>query len=522
MGMDKITVKDLYNRTVDFAYDKITIQDLDDYYHLYLEYELDYRRKDIPLLLDVFQDIMDVLEDTGYYYYFASFLIYASNDLILYKKVIRHCLNDTSISPKGRRHILGQLNKMIFLGVVSPDYEATDLLDDLYQMILDIYEALLSQEYHYIPCSDRNQNLVIILTGQVLSLSHGPTKTLMDRCYIIQKYMNKKVYIINTAEMVCQECEYPLFNQSYGNYMDELSNSDYILYKDCEFAYYQCPETMIDPPVLQEILNVVQSEKPFYILSIGGSSIVADLCKQIVPTVTIGTVPSNRTQTYGQFQTIGCRVNEDHLKWAEKHGLTKDHFIESLFTSSFKDQESALSREELGLPEEGFVVVLVGGRLNKEIDEDCLKLLLKLMEQDIYVAFMGYFERYNKLRDEYAVFRKYAIDLGFQADVLAALECCDLYINPRRVGGGTSVAEALYKGVPVVTMDHGDGGLGAGPNFHVKDYDDMYDTVLRYKSDPDFYHEMQKKAYERAEMLTDGKKEFIRVIEEAMSREDFQ
>lgn len=102
---------------------------------------------------------------------------------------------------------------------------------------------------------------------------------------------------------------------------------------------------------------------------------------------------------------------------------------------------------------------------------------------------------------------------GLQEDVLAVNECCDLYLNPKRIGGGTSVAEALYKGLPVVTMDYGDGGLGAGKEFHVSDYEEMYELVLKYANDKEFYKLMSEKAKERAQRLMDSKKEFVKIIE---------
>ena len=102
--------------------------------------------------------------------------------------------------------------------------------------------------------------------------------------------------------------------------------------------------------------------------------------------------------------------------------------------------------------------------------------------------------------------------MGYQEDVLAVNECCDVYLNPRRIGGGTSGAAALYKGLPVVTLNYGDVGVGAGEDFHVKDYEDMYHQVVRYSKDKEYYARMSQKAIQRASELTDSKKEFVRII----------
>ena len=162
-------------------------------------------------------------------------------------------------------------------------------------------------------------------------------------------------------------------------------------------------------------------------------------------------MPSDKAQTYGQFQALGKKVNKADIEWAAKHELPKEHFIESVFTSAFKEQTHNYLRREINLPENAFIGVMVGGRLNTEIDDACLHLIRKVMEKGIYIAFIGPFSRFSSLAQKDSLFKKYGIALGVQEDVLALLECCDFYINPRRIGGGTSVAEALYKKVPVVS-----------------------------------------------------------------------
>lgn len=57
-------------------------------------------------------------------------------------------------------------------------------------------------------------------------------------------------------------------------------------------------------------------------------------------------------------------------------------------------------------------------------------------------------------------------------------ECMDLYVNPKRSGGGSSVAESLYKGLPVVTLPVGDVSAAAGESFRVADYGEMAETIL--------------------------------------------
>ena len=56
-------------------------------------------------------------------------------------------------------------------------------------------------------------------------------------------------------------------------------------------------------------------------------------------------------------------------------------------------------------------------------------------------------------------------------------------MNPKRNGGGSSVAEAVYKGLPAVTLPVGDVSAAAGESFRVADYGEMAETILKEQAD---------------------------------------
>lgn len=509
---------------IDFFNRQIDEQQMVQIFEEYMDLSDGEKEKNAVELVEKFSIVLNQCQErqSNLYYCYLSFLIYATKQEALVNQFLESCIFDNGISPRTKFFMYQYIKRLIFLGVIKGNKEISELSDQLYQGVLEKYEADVGKKYSYISREKRNEEFVLVLIGQILDVGHGPTKTLFDRCRVIKRVLKKKLYIINTAEMFPIQQEVPLFRIPVGAYIEKNYGGHNLCYEDDVYPFYQCSRNMPDVREIREILSLVDGKKPLCIIMIGGGSIVSDLCSKIVPTITISTVPSGSTQTRGQFQAIGREPNERELLWAKKHGMTQEHFIKSVFTSSFKKQEHTYTRQELQLPEGKFIVVLVGGRLGEEVDEDCLQMLLKLMEQGIYVAFMGKFAPFDKWKETNEVFKAYAINLGIQEDVLAVLECVDLYINPKRTGGGTSVAEALYKGVPVVTQAFGDGGLGAGENFQAPDYDEMYETVLRYKEDRDFYEEMSRMAKERAAVLTDSETEFVRVMETAMSREAFQ
>jgi glycosyltransferase involved in cell wall biosynthesis len=274
-------------------------------------------------------------------------------------------------------------------------------------------------------------------------------------------------------------------------------------------------------PIIKEIMDVVQHLKPWFVLSIG-NSLVADLCSNIVPVIQLPTVTVGGMSTKATFQIVGRKVNDDDRQWVQRRGLPEDYIVESRPVYSFKSQTHQYTRKQLGLPENRFVVLLVGYRLDEEIDEACIETIVRLAEKEIFIAFVGIFEKYDSLVEKYGQLKNQSVFLGLQEDTLAINECCDVYLNPKRVGGGTSGAEALYKGSPVVTFDFGDVGNVAGPDFHVADYDEMYEKIIRYAEDKEYYGEMSRKAKQRAEALADSKSEFVRVIEKIEKSDRFR
>jgi hypothetical protein len=52
--------------------------------------------------------------------------------------------------------------------------------------------------------------------------------------------------------------------------------------------------------------------------------------------------------------------------------------------------------------------------------------------------------------------------LATRDDLPGILRCADIYVNPPRMGGGFSVAEAMAEGLPVTSLSGSDGGDKVG------------------------------------------------------------
>ena len=234
-----------------------------------------------------------------------------------------------------------------------------------------------------------------------------------------------------------------------------------------------------------------------------------------VPEITVGTVFSAVAMSCGEYQLLDGKPGTGDLPVLERLGVDEEKIAAARFTFVFKPQEHDYTRQELGIWEHGFVLMIVGWRLDSEIADDFLVMLDRIAAQreNVQVVFMGRYESWQSIQTGYERLWKHTRYLGKQEDALAVLACGDLYVNPRRAGGGSSVAEALYQGLPAVTLPEGDVPAAAGEAFRVRDYEQMEREILRYMDDAGYYSRQSARARERAKELLDSRKSFGEAIE---------
>lgn len=404
-----------------------------------------------------------------------------------------------------------QIETAIFQNPKLGSFKVEQLLARLYKELFVAFEQSFGLNgRNYIPIEERNKDLVFVFTGQVLGMEHAPTKTLLDRCYVLQRILEKKVLIINTAMQIPQKGQAPFYGLVNAEYAKCLADLKELEFRGEYFGYYQCKDNMPDLETMAELIRLVKRRKPFYLVDIGGSDICADLCGLFVPQITISTVFSKIAASCGEYQLADKELLQEDKEILAILGVQPENVKRTMFTFSFKRQTHYFTRKELGLPQDAFIVLVVGWRLDEEVDDVFLEMLEQavMMKGDIAVAFMGIFDSGKERVTSFPALREHIYYLGKQMDALAVIECCDLYVNPKRNGGGSSAAEALYKGLPVLTLPTGDVAAAAGETFWAADYSAMGNQIVRYCQDKSYYSEMSQKAVERAEELMDSEAAF--------------
>ncbi len=465
--------------------------------------------------VDHFQELLQI--------YIYSVLAYFFEGGPYVERILELSENNPVLLEENRYFIYNQIEMYAFRWEKPLRSETAWKLRMMYREIYHSYQKQLGITPRVVPLEKRNKGIVVFLISQYLNETHGPTKTILDRCEVIAEKMKATPVIMNTMELGSRSGYIPYFQPLFGNYLESLQNVRKVTYHGREFPYIQYSEGMPNLPEMAGMLQTIGQLNPYCIIQIGGSSICADLCSNFYPVITVGTVPSSIMTSEGQFLLKGSPITDDDREYIRKLGFSDNYLQYCLFTSSFNKQTNHFSREQFGIPEKAFTAIIVGVRLDYEINDSFIEgVLLPIMEQGIMPVFVGFFDNYQKYTERYPLLREKSIFVGSIKDILAMNELCDIYVNPNRSGGGTSVVEAMAKKLPPVSLDHGDVALGAGQEFCVSSYAEMVDRIFRLRSDTAYYAEMSEKAYERMKYVTNSQEIFWETFQRIEKLPEFQ
>ena len=185
---------------------------------------------------------------------------------------------------------------------------------------------------------------------------------------------------------------------------DSVYNAEYLTkteleYKGEHFAFLQCEDDMPNLDTIVSLAKLVVTQKPEFLLNIGGSDICADICGLFVPEITVSTVFSKLPFSCGEYQIVDKELTEEDVAILRELEVKKENVKRTLFTFSFKEQEHHFTKEQLGFREEQFVLLIVGWRLDEEISDEFLQMLDSVCRKDarIVAAFMGKYQTMKRV-----------------------------------------------------------------------------------------------------------------------------
>ena len=426
-----------------------------------------------------------------------SFLMKSELDTELAKEYLRMVINSPDYNGINYYFVWNQFKRISFTKVIEEDEECLRLLDKMYSDAHDTFYGLTKPLFNGGKLKNRNKDVVVVLTIQLLNETHAPSRTTMERVADLVK-MGKKVYLVNTAEQYTVRGYTPLYSFFTPLYNEELSKITgikvYGTEDEVEFMQLGNVEPITDR--INSVVQLIKRVKPEYVLSIGSGSMVADMISNIIPVASMALVFSSIPKAIGPMRIIGSEETPDEVD-----------VIPSRFTFNIKKPDAPnpdISREVLKIPNDRFNIVIIGIRLDNELDSEFLEVLDSVCQNGCFVTFAGILDTYKMLVEPYESLKNNSRFIGYCNDILNLIGISDLYVNPIRSGGGYSVIEAFTMGKPAVYLNKGDVGVAGGLEFAVDNLDQMKETILRYKDNPDYYQTMSDKAVKRAEYMTDS------------------
>lgn len=301
---------------------------------------------------------------------------------------------------------------------------------------------------------------IAILSPQLKNMRHSPTREAYNIALTLEKHHNCNCYIFNTNAMVYKgdnvlnlvmPAEYNVDQNLQGLQASEI---EYLEYKAAVKTVSFAAEIMSTQKLIQ-IINALYELKIEAVISHGENLLTMESIYQYFPSLfatTGSVVPYNHCDAYF---IPGNLFNESEQHKAERYQHSEFMLESMLVTPEGKAQASA-PRSQFGLQDNDFVYLVVGTRLVGEVDKEFVSTCEVLLNgnPNARIVFAGTPElELGKLFSDENSNR--VINIGFQQDLPAISLMSDVYLNPKRAGGGTSAQTAILNGLPVVTLDHG-------------------------------------------------------------------
>jgi len=155
-----------------------------------------------------------------------------------------------------------------------------------------------------------------------------------------------------------------------------------------------------------------------------------------------------------------------------------------------------ITRAGLGLGENAVIWVTAGFRLEHEIKDEWADRMRQLMDRHPHVIWLLVGGAGTLPPDLRSAPAGRVRALATHDDLPGILRCADVYVNPPRMGGGFSVAEAMAEGLPVTAFAGSDGGDKVG-DFALSDMDTYTARLTTLTENPSLRGEMGKALRQR-------------------------
>ena len=461
------------------------------------------------------EDIADETNaETAVFLYSLAISLDKRNSLLI--KILKNVYTCRDIL--GVDKVYGVYHQICHITFAFGELDSEEVLEEknkIYEWCVNQYMQEVCDYITEIHKEERYVDKVVVLVQQMIDYHHAPSRVALDRCKCLID-AGYKVLLINTAELLAGVNGIKFVSKVEPSYCEAFIDKDYLEWKDTKIPFFQCEQNMPNIATITQLLKAISTMKPFFALSIASGTIFEGLMSKLIPVLGIP-MSAGLTISGANCQIHIGPLDNKHYRIQEILGMSDCQIIH-IDQSGFSiiDQKEKHSRYEIGIDDDSFIMAVVGGRLNNELNKSFWEMFRKALLQVPYLKLLIIGD-YNFEIDVKGLENNVVL-MGYVDDFLSWIEICDLYVNPHRIGGGTSSVEALSKGVPVLTENYGDVATNVGEAFCVRDYSEYPMIIKKYYDNKEFYERQSNLAKERAEQLLKHDTDFLKILEEFKRR----
>ncbi len=380
----------------------------------------------------------------------------------------------------------------------------------LYQNILDELCERMHTDFDYIPYAERSKKVILIVSQLLYNNTHAPTKRLE---YIYKRYQ-KMGYQVSCVVCFYQGIEGHWVTKTMFNNISGQTGVFQIDFNGFMIEGYNLVLGEADyVSKLEKAVNSIWNEKPELVLEIGDQTLLAGLCSRFTTLVTMGCTSNLAISNAPIIATPASFPEEEWNR--KKQLLNRDQILievkHNIHEDDTRNECIVYEKATFGISEESFVIIIAGTRLDTEIKDSFIEIMYQILEMDEHfvIAVIGDCENLKQriVKDKK---EKCIVFLGVQKNFKETIAIGDIFLNPPRLGGGSSGYFAIMEEVPVITLDHCDVQGNVGMDFVCESMEQMPALVWKYYKDAQFMNKQKqncrKRVQERAKV--DGMKGF--------------
>ena len=365
----------------------------------------------------------------------------------------------------------------------------------LHRYISKRYLKELDANIEMIPYEKRNHDIAVVTTYQLLGDRHAPSKIVLSMCHHLKNYFGYEVILVVIGEPIDMneltkiwtgDIMCPNYTGRWGKYALD--------YHDQLINIYEFDINKASRDDMLSFIGYIYDLRPEFIWQINGLPRMDQIWRSMTTYVAMPV-------------THGLEISDAHLLARYQSGDIAPEVIEYIKANKQQDiffhysgfgyteekTETDYSKKGFGIPEDAFVISIIGNRIDREVNDEFKQVMTTIVEREprAFFVFIGPFEQ--KLPD---ILEEHSKRLGYRKDFINTVRITDLFINPKRTGGAGGAIRSMLQGIPVTTLSECDVAAGAGEDFVCETYEEMIEDVIHYMNDPEYYKSQSQKAKE--------------------------